>query len=325
MTNGSGLASRPLDPALRAYLDSLAPPPGTPVPQTDAEILIARRTALETARAVRTTIPGLPNGVETADIRIDDDLRGRLYQPGRDGPHPLLIYFHGGGWAAGSLETHDPFCRLLSAAADVLILSVDYRLAPEHPFPAGLEDAMTAARFVLREADHLGGDRMRLAIGGDSAGGNLAAAALNRLATAGLGSGFRAQMLLYPVTDLPDAGHPSYEENARGYGLEADLMRWFWRIYAPGVSGADFDAAPLRHPNLPPLPPTLITTAQYDVLRDEAVVYAHKLQAAGVTVTHLHAPDMHHDFAVGGGTVARFPQCVATLRDIAGWLKAALG
>ncbi len=207
MTNGSGLASRPLDPALRAYLDSLVPPPGTPVPQTDAEILIARRTALETARAVRTTIPGLPNGVETADISIDDDLRGRLYQPGRDGPHPLLIYFHGGGWAAGSLDTHDPFCRLLSAAADVLILSVDYRLAPEHPFRPDWRIAVTAARFVLREADHLAATACAL----PSAATAPAAISRQPHSTAGDRRpwvGFPRPDAALSVTDLPVRGIP---------------------------------------------------------------------------------------------------------------------
>lgn len=315
----------PIDPALRAYLDSLAPPPGTPVPETDAQMLAARRAALAGARAARAEIAGLPNGVTARDIRIAGALPARLFTPpGATGPLPLLVYLHGGGWAAGSLETHDPFCRLLSGAAGVMILSVDYRLAPEHPFPAGLEDARAAARWARAEAAGHGADPARLAIGGDSAGANLAAAALNGLA-AGEGAAFKAQVLLYPVTDHPSGGHASYAENATGYGLEAALMGWFWKTYAPGVAPGLPDVSPLRHPALPPLPPTLVATAQYDVLRDEGIAYADKLRAAGVAVRHLHAGDMHHDFPALPGTVGRFPQCAAALAAMADWLKATLG
>ena len=116
----------------------------------------------------------------------------------------------------------------------------------------------------------------------------------------------------------------SYIENATGYGLEANIMRWFWQQYAPGVSPADPDVSPLQLHNLPALPPTLVTTAEYDVLRDEGLAYAQKLEAAGVAVTHLHAPDMHHNFPVHPGTVTRFPQCDAALAGIAGWLRTTL-
>ncbi|MGU3496076.1 alpha/beta hydrolase [Xanthobacteraceae bacterium A53D] len=318
-------ANPPVDPALKAYLDSLAPPPGTPQPDTDAEKVAARREMMLAALRARVNIPGLPNGVESRSVQMGETLSARLFTPpGATGPLPLLVYMHGGGWAAGSLATHDPFCRLLSGATDTLILSVDYRLTPEHPFPAGLEDAIAAIRWALDHAREIGGDPTRIAVGGDSAGANLAAAALNRLCGTREGGIIRAQMLLYPATDHPAANPPSYEENAKGYGLEAEVMRWFWSLYAPGATLEDFDVFPLRNPRLPTLPQTLVTTAQYDVLRDEGIAYAEKLAAARVKVTHLHSPDMHHCFPIGSGTVMRFPQSVETLASIANWLKVAL-
>ncbi|GGF47379.1 carboxylesterase NlhH [Azorhizobium oxalatiphilum] len=318
-------APRPVDPALKAYLDSLAPPPDAPQPATQAEQVEARREVLLKALRTRVNIPGLPNGVESRSVELGEGLIGRLFTPpGAEGPLPLLVYLHGGGWVAGSLATHDPFCRLLSGATDTLILSVDYRLAPEHPFPAGLEDTITAIRWALDHAREVGGDPTRIAVGGDSAGANLAAAALNRLCGTREGTAIKAQMLLYPATDHPAAGQPSYVENAKGYGLEADIMRWFWNLYAPGATLEDADVFPLRNPRLPPLPQTLLTTAQYDVLRDDGIAYAEKLTAARVKVTHLHSPDMHHCFPIGAGTVMRFPQSVETLQQIANWLKTAL-
>jgi acetyl esterase len=150
----------------------------------------------------------------------------------------------------------------------------------------------------------------------------LAAVSAHRAAHAG--TALHAVMLLYPVTDHPDAGHASYVENASGQGLEASLMRWFWRQYAPGVAPHDASASPLREPSLPALPPTLVATAGHDPLRDEGIAYARRLRSAGVEVTHLHAPDMHHNFPVHPGTVARFPQCDEALRAVAAWLRAAL-
>jgi acetyl esterase len=320
---------KPIDPALRRYLDETAPPasdPASPPPTEQARIEFGRalmRRALES----RTEIAGLPNGVETRDLAISETLTGRLYMPPRAGPAsppPVLVYLHGGGWVVGSVETHDPFCRLLSEAAGVIILSVEYRLAPEHPFPAGLEDALTAFRWAARHAATLGADPERLALGGDSAGANLAAAAANRLCANAEAAALRALMLLYPVTDHPTGGHASYVENATGYGLEANLMRWLWAQYAPQVSPDDPDISPLRLSPPPALPPTLVATAEYDPLRDEGIAYAEKLAASGVAVSRLHAPDMHHNYPVHPGTVARFPQAQAALTDFARWLTATL-
>ena len=313
---------KPFDPALRSFLEAQAP---APPPTSDDELVVARRTALEQALASRTSIPGLPNDVRTRNITILDSLSGRLYTPaGFAEPLPVLVYLHGGGWVAGSVATHEPFCCLLSKAAEIIIFSVEYRRAPEFPHPAALEDALTAAVWVKDNAEHWGGDATRLALGGDSAGGQLAAAAANRLCATPEEAFLRALLLLYPVLDYPNGQHPSYTENATGYGLEAKLMRWFWQQYAQGAAADDPDVSPLRLHTYPSLPPTFLATSEYDVLRDEGIAYGEKLKSSGVTVTHLHAPDMNHNFAVHPATVARFPQSETALHQIAEWLRITL-
>ncbi len=318
---------QPLDPAVRQFLDEqAATAPDLPA-LSDSERTGAHRAALLRALGDRAVIPGLPNDVETHDLTVANDRPARLYTPHGatpEGGRPLLVYLHGGGWVAGSLATADPFCRLLSHAADLLILSVDYRQPPEHPFPAALEDAIAAVRWTSEHAPELRADPARIALGGDSAGANLAAAALNRLATDPGAPKLAAQLLLYPVIDHFSANHPSYEENATGNGLTAESMRWFWRQYTGNADPNDPGVSPLRTKVLPPLPPTLVTTAEYDVLRDEGTAYAERLRAAGVIIAHLHAPEMHHDFPVSPATVARFPQSLAALHEIAGWLRATL-
>ena len=314
-----------IDLALRRFLDEQAAALGAPAEMTDEVRTRMLRQRMVRALESRTSIPGLPNQVVMRPVEIASGLLARLYTPPRaEGPLPVLVYLHGGGWVAGSVATHDPFCRLLSGAAEVILASIEYRMAPEHPYPAAVDDTLAAVQWADQHAEQWGGDVTRLALGGDSAGANLAAVVANRLcATAGKHP-LRALLLLYPVMDSPQAGHPSYIENATGYGLEANIMRWFWQQYAPGVSPADPDVSPLQLHKLPALPPTLVATAEYDVLRDEGLAYAQKLEAAGVAVTHLHAPDMHHNFPIHPGTVARFPQCNAALAQIAGWLRVTL-
>jgi acetyl esterase len=313
---------QPIDPSLRRFLDEQAAALGAPQTMTDEARVRMVRERMVRALESRPSIPGLPNQVETRNVRITSSLAARIYlPPGVAAPLPVLVYLHGGGWVAGSVASHDPFCRLLSQSAGVIIVSVEFRSAPENPYPAALEDALAAARWAAQHAAEWGGDPARLALGGDSAGANLAAVTANKLSAAGEGTALRALLLLYPVIDHPSANHPSYTENATGYGLEANGMRWFWEQYAPRVSPRDPDASPLQLPELPALPPALVATAEYDVLRDEGIAYARKLQAAGVAVTHLHAPDMHHNFPVHPATVARFPQSDATLAAFAAWLR----
>jgi acetyl esterase len=319
---------KPFDAAVRRLLDEQAAAAGTPpvAANNDERVRMARGFMMRALES-RVSIAGLPNRVETRDVEIAAGLTARLYLPFAEAePQPVMMYLHGGGWVAGAVATVDPFCRLLSEAAGVIIVSVEYRLAPEHPYPAGLEDTLAAVAWAAEHAHEFGGDVSRLALGGDSAGANLAAVAANRICGEAQprANALRALLLLYPVTDHPTAGHASYAENAVGYGLEANLMRWFWEQYAPDVAPDDPNVAPLRLRELPALPPTLITTAGYDVLRDEGLAYVEKLKTAGVTLTHLHAPDMGHNFPVTPAQVARFPQCVETLGEIAGWLKASL-
>jgi len=315
-----------MDAALRRYLDDLAAAMGPlPAGLTDAQRAQRGRAAMEAAAQTRNAIKGLPNKVSVHDLALTPGLPARLYRPSASSAPrqalPLLVFLHGGGWVVGSVATHDAFCRLFCEAAGLAMLSVDYRLAPEHPCPAGLEDALTALRWALAHAGDHGCDAARVAIAGDSAGANLAAVTAQRAAALRLP--LRGVMLLYPVTDHPSAGHRSYEENGIGFGLDAALMRWFWQQYAPSLSPTDPAVSPLRGV-VAALPATLVATAEFDVLRDEGMAYAARLREAGTVVTHLHARDMHHNFPVHPGTVGRFPQCDATLAACARWARSVI-
>src|SRR5207245_5987799 len=212
---------------------------------------------------------------------------------------PGLVYFHGGGWVIGDLETHDVLCRQLTAGAGITVVSVDYRLAPEHKFPAALDDAWEATRWVNASAAELGIDASRLAVGGDSAGGNLAAVVALMARDAG-SPAVTFQVLLYPVTDL-GAETRSYTDFADGYMLTRDSMRWFVAQYLDSKDqAADWRASPLRAATLAGLPPALIVTAGFDPLRDEGRAYARRLRDAGVRVDYACYGGMLHGF-VGMG------------------------
>ena len=227
-----------------------------------------------------------------------DTIGLRVYSPGGPAgrpPFPGLVFFHGGGWVIGDLDTHDGLCRALANAAGRVVASVDYRLAPEHRFPTAAEDAYAATRWVADHAAALGVDPRRLAVGGDSAGGNLATVVALMARDRG-GPALGLQWLVYPVVDH-DFDTASYRENAEGYLLTRAAMRWFWNHYAPAPADrARPHASPLRAPSLAGLPPALIQTAGYDPLRDEAEVYARHLRAAGVPTTLTRYPGMIHGF-----------------------------
>jgi acetyl esterase len=209
----------------------------------------------------------------------------RLYRPRSTAPGvalPLVAYFHGGGWTIGTLDAFDPLCRALANASGLLVAAVDYRLAPEHPFPAAPDDARAAVRWLAEEAGALGADPERLAVAGDSAGGNLATVTARRLRDDG-GPPLRFQALIYPVTDSA-LNTPSYREKGDGFGLSAASMARFWRFYLDGADGRHPDASPLQA-ELAGLPPAFILTVEDDVLRDEGEAYAKALEAAGVPVT----------------------------------------
>jgi acetyl esterase len=237
-----------------------------------------------------------PPGISLAEVRdVDaDGIATRLYRPGTDRPLGLFVYFHGGGWVLGSIETHDHVARALAAESGCAVLSVDYRLAPEHPFPAGLDDAFAVSAWIHENAPSLGCDPERLAIGGDSAGANLAAV----VAQSGRVP-FRFQLLVYPVTDAR-GGTTSYEELAEGFGLTRGAMHWFLEHYLSGGEGAADD------PRVSPLladeaafaasPPTLVVTAELDPLRDEGEAYAERLRAVGVAAETTRYEGMVHGF-----------------------------
>ncbi len=218
----------------------------------------------------------------------------RLYRAADPGPG-LIVYLHGGGWVIGDLDSHDNVCRTLANASGHSVLSIDYRLAPEHPFPAPLTDATDAVRWAHEHAAELGCDPTRLAIAGDSAGGNLAAVVAN-LGVVPL----RYQLLIYPVTDAT-CGQPSYVDNAEGYFLTGAAMRWFIGHYLNGTSTAPNDprVSPLFAAEhvLAAAPPAMVISAEFDPLRDEADRYAERLAAAGVPTSHVRFSGMIHGFA----------------------------
>jgi len=208
---------------------------------------------------------------------------------------PALVYFHGGGWVVGDLESHDPVCRALANASGCKVISVDYRLAPEHPWPAAPDDSFAAVQWVVANADSIGVDGQRIAVGGDSAGGNLAAAVTLR-ARAAQSPYISFQLLIYPALDA-SMSLPSIGENAEGYFLEKAGMDWFYGHYIPaGTDEKDPDISPMFCDDLAGLPSAYIVTAGYDPLRDEGRDYADRLKNAGVPVTYANYPGMVHGF-----------------------------
>ena len=209
-------------------------------------------------------------------------------------PKPLIVYFHGGGWVLGSLETHDGICRSLAVGVDAVVVSVDYRLAPEHRFPAAVDDAYAALVWAAGCAESLGADASRLVVAGDSAGGNLAAVLAQMARTAGPEITF--QLLVYPVTDH-EFTSASMEENATGYYLTRNMMRWFYELYLHDEQDADdVRVSPLRARDLAGLPPAYVMTAEYDPLRDQGIAYAAAMAVAGVPVATRQSPGLFHGF-----------------------------
>jgi acetyl esterase len=235
------------------------------------------------------------------------------------GTLPALVYFHGGGWVIGDLDTHDSLCRHLANAARCIVVAVDYRLAPEHKFPAAVEDCFAATSWVAREAVALGIDRERLAVGGDSAGGNLAAV-VSLIARDRGAPKLRCQALLYPAVEC-GMTHPSHDRFAEGYLLTRPTMRWFYEHYLREPADIDdWRASPLRADDLSGVAPALVLTAGNDVLRDEGEAYARRLQEAGVAVQLRHFPDQIHGFLTMGKIIEA---AQPALDDIAAALQAA--
>lgn len=285
-----------LDPQAKALLDQMAADPDAPrlidlPPEGGREMYRAMAGMLDLqgvaiGKVEDRTIPG-PDG----------EIPVRIYTPvAAGGTGPALVYYHGGGWVIGDLDTHDALCRTLANEAGCKVIAVDYRLAPEHPFPAAFDDAYAAVKWVEANASEIGIDPNRIAVAGDSAGGNLAAAVCLK-AKAEKAPEIAFQLLIYPVTDAP-RGTQSYKDFGEGYFLEAEGMDWFWNHYvlSSGGDATDPRAAPLRASSFAGLPPAYVVTAGFDVLRDEGKAYAEALKKAGVEVEYVNYEGMIHGF-----------------------------
>lgn len=286
----------PLDADCQALLDGLAAGGGG-IDKPDHHQMRAGYNAAnpafnpptpDLASGENSTAPG--DGAGQPDVPI------RIYRP-RFAPAvaPALVFFHGGGWVMGDLESHDALCRIVAARSDAVVIAVDYRLAPEHRFPAAVEDCEHAWRYIAENARRLYVDPARLAVGGDSAGGNLAAVIARRLRDAG-GAQPVFQALIYPATDFTAEGG-SLVENATGYFLTKAAIDLVSSMYVPDAGARrNPDASPLLADDLSGLPPALVQVAGYDPLRDEGVAYADRLREAGVTVELIEYPTVVHGF-----------------------------
>jgi acetyl esterase len=315
----------PLDPPTAAVLDMLANS-GTPMSMVNG-------TPEQAREGFRTMTYGIRDPATLAPVRsVEDgnvagpagDIPIRIYRPDADGPVPTVVFFHGGGFVIGDLDTHDDHARLICHQVEAVVVSVDYRLAPEHPFPAGFEDCFAATRWAAEHIAELGGDADRIAVAGDSAGGNLSAAvALS--ATRGGGPKLAAQLLIYPGADFrdDDTRHPSRVENGEGLFLTAEDMRWFQSQYIQDEAHiTDPRASVLLAPDLSGLPPAVVGTGEYDPLRDEGEAYAKALEAAGVKVVLRRYDGLIHGF-FGMGTWSA--ASAAAVKDLCEEFRTLLG
>jgi acetyl esterase len=282
--------------------------------------VVALRAAAENAPKL---LGGEPERVhEVRDLTISGGVRGslalRAYRPDHGAPVPVVLFAHGGGWVTGSLDSHDRVCRQLANRLRALVVAVDYACAPEHRYPAALDDVHAAWSWLEREAAMLGADPRRLVVAGDSSGGNLATALALRLRRRGLPQP-AAQLLLYPAVDRR-ADSPSYERYAEGHNLTAAMMRWYWHEYDPEGACDDPELSPLAANDVARLAPAVVAIAGADVLRDEGMAYAERLRAGGVPVRLVACDGMIHGFLRWSGAVpavrAHVDAICAALRDL---------
>ena len=259
----------------------------------EMEVLEAREAALQLFKVEN---PENVANVQDRKIKtLNGDVPIRIYTPDGDGPHPILVFFHGGGWVIGDLDTHDATCRVLTNAVKCITISVDYRLAPEHKFPAAPEDCYEATKWAMLNAASFGGDPNHIAVGGDSAGGNLAAAVALMSGDRGAPS-LCYQLLLYPVTNH-SFDTVSCKENGEGYLLTKDSMVWFWDHYLENdEAGESPYASPLQAKYVNSPPPGIVITAEFDPLRDEGEAYAKRLQDAGAAIKATRYDGTIHGF-----------------------------
>jgi acetyl esterase len=312
----------PVDPQIDAIL-SLLTSMGAPS--------LASGTAQEARAGFLASTAGVRDPATLAQVRSTEDITvngadgpraARVYRPDVDGDVPTRVFFHGGGFVIGDIETHDDQARLICRDGAMVVVSVDYRLAPEHPFPAGFEDCLAATRWAADNIATLGGDAAKLLVGGDSAGGNLSAAV--SLACRESGPALAAQFLIYPGVDFaPDADYPSRADNAEGYFLTAEDMIWFGAQYIPdGTDIADSRLSPIRAADLAGAPPAIVGVAEFDPLRDEGLAYGKALADAGVPVTmHCYDGMIHGFFGLGqfsAGAAQAASDMIGQLRELLG-------
>lgn len=222
-------------------------------------------------------------------------LPARVYRPSSEGPHPTVVFFHGGAWFFGGPDSHDPVCREICRQVDVVVVAVDYRLAPEHPFPAAVEDCAAVTRWCAEHVADLGGDPERIAVAGDSAGGNLAAVVAQEFAGADEGPALAGQLLIYPATDV-SKDYPSRELYSEGYFLDQGILDMATCYVTDLAQIVDPRVSPILHQKLGILPPTVVVTAEFDPIRDQGEAYADALDAAGVEVRSRRFDGLIHGF-----------------------------
>jgi acetyl esterase len=309
---------RGLDPRTRGFLRALRAGGGPPL----HELPIAQARAL--MRDMQTMdVSSYP--VDVREIALQGFSLHIVRPQHTPGPLPVVMFFHGGGWVLGDVKTHDRLVREIAIGVNAVVVFVSYTLSPEARYPSAVEQCYAATRYVHDHAATLNIDPSRLAVVGDSSGGNLAAAIALMAAQRG-GPSLRLQVLLYPVLDC-NFDTPSYDAFGEGFNLDRETMKWFWNLYAPDASVRRQPlASPLRASlvELSLLPPALIVTSEYDVLRDEGEAYARKLVDAGISVTAIRIPGTVHGFAMTDA-LAKTPGAVDCLRLVIDSLRCALG
>ena len=287
-----------LDSNIRHLLDTVFKvPPGTAQP----DIAALRKAAEEAPKLLGGPPETLASVSDASEFGERCAIPLRVYRPETLSALPLLLYAHGGGWVTGSLDSHDRLCRMLANRLPAVVVAVDYRCAPEHAYPAALDDFETAWHWARAHAGQLGADGARFVVAGDSSGGNLAAALTLRLRAAGAPLP-DLQLLLYPALDAT-CSRASYHKFAAGYNLTGAQMAWYWETYRAGAAVDAAELSPLAAADLSGLPVAIIAVAEYDVLRDDGVDYARTLAAAGVPVRVVSCDGMIHGFLRWAGSV----------------------
>ena len=306
----------PLDPQVEGLLNQMAELGAPPLHQQSVEEARATSEGMVALAGEKAEV----GSVRDIKIPVDDaEIAARVYTPEGEGPHPAVVFFHGGGWVICSLDTHDNLARDICRAADAVVVSVDYRMAPEYRYPTAVHDSFAATKWVADNAASLNIDATRLALCGDSAGGNLSAV-VSQMARDSGGPAIKFTALIYPAVDMTAKGG-SMDDNATGYFLDIDSMDWFMNQYLDEADKAEAKASPLLHADLSGLPACFIATCEYDPLRDQGEAYGDALRANGVHVVTKRYDGLIHAAANMTGVLDGGRQLVD---DVGAQLRAAL-